>query len=146
MTHARISVSVDAAADPDRVFAVLTDWTRHDEWMVLTRAHVTAGDGRGAGSRLAAFTGVGPVGFLDIMEITGWDPPTTVAVRHTGRLVRGTGEFRVLPRGSGSTITWEEDLDLPFGSIGRLGWLLARPVGTALLRFSLRRLARLCGR
>ncbi|GAA3447195.1 SRPBCC family protein [Planomonospora venezuelensis] len=142
MTHTRISVSVEAEASPARVFAVLTDWPRHDEWMVLTRARVTAGDGRSAGSGLAAFTGVGPIGFLDTMEIVGWDPPTAVAVRHTGRLVRGTGVFRVLPRqGGGSTIVWEEELDLPFGPAGRTGWRLLRPVGEALLRLSLRRLA-----
>ncbi|GGT01613.1 polyketide cyclase [Planobispora rosea] len=142
MTHARISVSVEAEASPSRVFAVLTDWPRHDEWMVLTRARVTAGDGRSAGSRLAAFTGLGPVGFLDTMEITEWDPPTAVAVRHTGRLVRGTGVFRVLPRpGGGSVIGWEEDLDLPFGPVGRLGWPLLRPVNEAFFRLSLRRLA-----
>ncbi|MFC4062208.1 SRPBCC family protein [Planomonospora corallina] len=143
-TSARVSVAVDAPARPERVFAVLTDWPRHHEWMALTRAHVTAGDGRGAGSRLAAFTGIGPLGFLDTMEITLWDPPAAVAVRHTGRLVRGTGAFRVLPRaGGGSTIVWEEELDLPFGPAGRLGWALLRPATVALLRFSLRRLAAL---
>ncbi|MBG0816721.1 SRPBCC family protein [Planomonospora sp. ID82291] len=140
----RISVSCDAAAGPERVFAVLTDWPRHDEWMVLTRARVTAGDGRSAGSRLAAFTGVGPLGFLDTMEITLWDPPSAVEVRHTGRLVRGTGAFRVLRReGGGSTIVWEEELDLPFGAAGRLGWPLLRPLNEALFRLSLRRLAEL---
>ncbi|WP_344854701.1 SRPBCC family protein [Planomonospora alba] len=143
----RLSVAVDAPAPPERVFAVLTDWPRHHEWMVLTRARVTAGDGRGAGSGLAAFTGIGPLGFQDTMEITLWDPPATVAVRHTGRLVRGTGAFRVLPRaGAGSTIVWEEELDLPFGPAGRLGWALLRPAAAALLRLSLRRLAALSAR
>ncbi|MFJ2033602.1 SRPBCC family protein [Streptosporangium sp. NPDC087985] len=147
MTHSRIRVSVDAAAEPEQVFSVLTDWPRHDEWMVLTRARVTAGDGRSAGSRLAAFTGMGLLGFLDTMEIIEWDPPTTVAVRHTGRLVRGTGIFRVLPREEGgSTIVWEEELDLPFGPAGRLGWPLVRPANEALFRLSLRRLAELSGR
>nr|BFE79952.1 hypothetical protein GCM10020093_025530 [Planobispora longispora] len=40
MTHAHISVSVEAEASPAHVFSVLTDWPRHDEWMVLTRARV----------------------------------------------------------------------------------------------------------
>ncbi|MEV8635156.1 SRPBCC family protein [Streptosporangium sp. NPDC051023] len=142
MSHSRISVAVNAAASPERVFAVLTDWPRHDEWMILTSARVTEGDGRSAGSRLAAFSGVGPFGFLDTMEITRWDPPNTVAVRHTGRLVRGTGVFHVLPRaGGGSSILWKEELDLPFGPVGRLGWPLARPLSAVLLRRSLRRLA-----
>jgi uncharacterized protein YndB with AHSA1/START domain len=136
---------VDAEAGPERVFAVLTDWPRHREWMFLTRAEVTAGDGRGAGSRLAAFTGLGRLGFLDTMEIVSFDPPRQVGVRHTGRLVRGTGTFQVLPRAGGSTITWEERLDPPFGPAGRLALFLARPAAVAFFRLSLRRLARLAG-
>jgi uncharacterized protein YndB with AHSA1/START domain len=142
MTH--LAVTVDAEASPERVFNVLTDWGRHHEWMSLTSARVVAGDGHSAGSALAAFTGVGPIGFLDTMEITDWDPPHAVSVRHTGWPLRGTGLFRVLPRlGGGSTILWEEDLELPFGSAGRLGWNLAKPVGAAFLKRSLRRLAEL---
>ncbi|MEU3168132.1 SRPBCC family protein [Streptosporangium sp. NPDC006930] len=147
MTRSHISVSVDAHARPEQVFSVLTDWPRHHEWMVLTRARVTAGDGRGTGSRLEAFSGVGPAGFLDTMEITEWDPPRSVGVRHTGRLVRGTGVFRVLPReGGGSTIVWKEDLDVPFGAAGRLGWRVIKPLNAALFRLSLRRLAALSDR
>jgi uncharacterized protein YndB with AHSA1/START domain len=143
----RIRVEVAAGAGPGRVFAVLTDWPRHREWMALTRAEVTAGDGHGPGSRLAAFTGVGPVGFTDTMEITRWEPPHLVAVRHTGRVVRGTGEFRVLERdGGGSVVVWEEDLEPPFGALGRLAWPVVRPVGAAALRWSLRRLAALARR
>ena len=141
---AYVSVAVASAAEPERVFAVLTDWDRHGEWMFLTRARVVRGDGRGTGSALAAFTGVGPVGFLDTMEITRWEPPHTVEVRHTGRVVRGTGAFQVRPRPhGGSVIRWEEHLDLTFGVVGRLGWPVARPIGAAFLRLSLRRLARL---
>ncbi|GAA1296027.1 hypothetical protein Psi02_12090 [Planotetraspora silvatica] len=142
MTH--LAVTVDAEASPERVFNVLTDWDRHHEWMSLTSARVVAGDGHSAGSALAAFTGVGPVGFLDTMEITDWDPPHGVSVRHTGWPLRGTGLFRVLPRlGGGSTILWEEDLELPFGAAGRFGWNLAKPVGAVFLKRSLRRLAEL---
>ncbi|MEV5411268.1 SRPBCC family protein [Thermopolyspora sp. NPDC052614] len=141
---AEVAVTVDADAAPERVFAVLTDWDRHGEWMFLTRARVVRGDGHSAGSGLAAFTGVGPLGFLDTMEITRWDPPRIVEVRHTGRLVRGTGVFQVRPRPQGgSTIRWQEHLDLPFGPAGHLGWLAAGPISAVFLRWSLRRLARL---
>lgn len=139
-----VSVSVDADAPPERVFAVLTDWGRHGEWMFLTRARVVGGDGHSTGSRLAAFTGVGPLGFLDTMEITRWDPPRTVEVRHTGRVVRGIGAFHIHPRPQGgSTIEWREHLDLPFGPVGRLGWPIAKPISSYFLELSLRRLARL---
>ncbi|WP_250563632.1 SRPBCC family protein [Sphaerisporangium fuscum] len=145
MDVSRLTVTARSGASPERVFSVLTDWPRHHEWMFLTRARVTAGDGQGTGSRLEAFTGVGPVGFLDAMEITGWDPPHTVEVRHTRWPVRGRGVFHVLPRaGGGSTIVWQEDLEIPFGPAGRLAWRAAKPLGAAALRHSLRRLAELC--
>jgi uncharacterized protein YndB with AHSA1/START domain len=144
MSH--LSMAVDAQAGPERVFDVLTDWPRHHEWMLLTRVRVAGGDGHGEGSRLAAFTGVGPLGFLDTMEIIRWDAPHAVEVRHTGRLIRGTGRFTVLPRaGGGSRIVWEEDLEVPFGLAGRLAWRLARPLNAAFLRISLHRLAALSG-
>lgn len=142
-----LTETMEVAASPERVFAVLADWERQHEWMLLTRARVTHGDGRGAGSGITAFTGIGPVGFHDTMEITRWEPPHTVEVRHTGRVVRGTGAFRVRPGpGDGATVRWEEHLEPPFGPLGRLGLPVAGPVFTAFLRLSLRRLARLCER
>ncbi|RGA06175.1 SRPBCC family protein [Microbispora triticiradicis] len=139
-----LTVTVDAQASPERVFAVLTDWPRHHEWMLLTRAWVVEGDGHSRGSRLAATTGIGPLSFLDTMDVTGWRPPDEVEVRHTGRVVRGTGRFQVLPRpGGGSRILWEEHLHLPFGVAGRIGWRVAGPLSAVFLRLSLRRLAAL---
>lgn len=139
-----LSVAVDAQASPERVFALLTDWPRHHEWMVLTRAWVVGGDGRSRGSRLAATTGIGPLAFLDTMDVTGWRPPHEVEVRHTGRVLRGRGRFHVLPRpGGGSRIVWEEELVIPFGAAGRLAWRIVGPVSAVLLRLSLRRLAAL---
>ncbi len=124
-------------APPERVFGLLTDWPRHREWMVLTSARL-AGEGR-----VEAFTGVGPFSFLDTMTITRWEPPRLVRVRHTGRLVRGEGVFRVEPHQGGSRVIWAERLELPFGPLGRALWPLARPIAGALARHSLRRLARL---
>ncbi|WP_062436524.1 SRPBCC family protein [Herbidospora daliensis] len=139
----RLAVSAEAGVPAERLFAVMTDWPRHREWMLLTDARVTEGDGRGAGSRLSAFTGVGPVGFTDTMEITAFVPGSVVEVRHTGALVRGGGVFRVSPLPGGrSRVEWVEDLDLPLGVVGRAGWVVVRPVMAAALRWSLERLAR----
>jgi hypothetical protein len=104
-------------------------------------------EGEGVGGTMSAFTGLvlGPLrlGFVDTMEITGWDPPHECQVRHTGRLVRGDGTFIVHPRGPhASMLVWVEDLDLPLGLLGRLGWPLVRPVLRAAVLHSLRRFAR----
>ena len=138
---------VDVDAPPEQVWAALVDWDRQGEWMLLTDVRAGAQEGQGVGGELAARTGV-PVlgrrlGVLDTMLITSWQPPWRVDVRHTGRVVRGTGTFEVRPRtGGGSTFVWTEGLDLPLGVLGRLGWPLVRPAFAAGVRLSLRRFAR----
>lgn len=145
MTRRRLIVSADAAAEADRVWQVLTDWERHDEWMFATDAV----GGTGTGARVEAWTGIGPVGFRDVMIITGWHPPRAgrrgrCIVRHTGSVVRGVGRFEVLPLiDRRCRVIWTEDLDVPFGLLGEVGWICAGPVARAVLRHSLRRLTRL---
>ncbi|HEY8479639.1 MAG TPA: SRPBCC family protein [Spirillospora sp.] len=137
----RVAVHAEAVADApaERVFDVLTDWSRHHEWMPFTRAE----GGDKIGDELVGWTGVGPVGFRDTMVITEWRQGRRVAVRHTGRVVRGEAFFDVAPEGSGSRIVWAELLDLPLGPLGRAGWIAAGPVVKAFMGLCLRRLAAL---
>jgi carbon monoxide dehydrogenase subunit G len=136
---AELVVSTEVAAPVEPVWAALTDWDHHDRWMLLTRAR----GGHGVGAPIEAFTGVGRLGFLDTMTIIVWEPPHRAVVRHTGRLVRGSGSFEVMPSDErGSRIVWSEWVELPLGLLGRLGWPLVRPLIRAGVAFSLRRLAR----
>ena len=144
-------LQVDVAAAPEQVWAALVDWDRQGEWMLLTDVRAGAQGGQGVGGELAARTGLRlprgllggrRIGVLDTMLITRWDAPRRVDVRHTGRVVRGTGTFEVRPRaGGGSTFVWTEGLDLPLGVLGRLGWPLVEPAFAAGVRLSLRRFA-----
>ena len=111
--------------------------------MLGTRVRATVGGGHGVGGRIEATTGIGPLGLVDEMEVTGWDPPHGAYVKHLGRFVRGTAAFEVRPRPGGSTFVWTEDLDLPLGAAGRVGFRLVRPLIAYGLRLSLRRFARL---
>ena len=86
-----------------------------------------------------AYTQMAGVGVLDTMRIAEWRPPEYCLVEHTGRVVRGTGEFTVLPSGAESTLVWAEHLDLPLGLLGGLGWRLVRPAFAAGVRRSLHR-------
>ncbi|MGW4403465.1 SRPBCC family protein [Nonomuraea sp. NPDC004702] len=129
--------AVEVAARPEEVFALITDWPRHSEWMFMTSARQVGEH------RVEAYTGVRPVGFLDTMTIVAFEPPSYVLMEHTGRLVRGRGAIRVRPWRGGSRVIWAEELLLPLGAAGRALWPLGRPVVTALARHSLRRLARL---
>ncbi|WP_447005700.1 SRPBCC family protein [Saccharothrix isguenensis] len=110
----RLDLRVEVEAPAATTWAALTDWPRQSEWIFGTTVRVTSGDGASEGSELEAFTGFRPLGFTDTMRITAWEPPVRCAVAHTGRLVRGTGEFVVVPRGDArSELVWSEDIPLP---------------------------------
>ena len=132
---------VAVAAPVEVAWEALTDWQSQSGWMVLTNVTVDPG-GHRVGERLDAFTGVAGVGFHDRMEVTRWDPPRRVEVAHLGRVVRGAGVFEVRPAPGGAWLVWIEDLDLPLGVAGRLGFAVLRPAFQLMLRRSLRRLAR----
>ena len=140
---ATLVLTVDVDAPVEQTWAGATDWAGQGQWMLGTRVWPTAQGGQGVGGGIEAFTGVGPLGFLDRMEITLWEPPRRCHVLHLGRVVRGTGAFEVEPLpGDRSRFVWREDLDLPLGMLGRLGWPLVRPAFAFLVQLSLRRFAR----
>ncbi|TVT37551.1 SRPBCC family protein [Amycolatopsis rhizosphaerae] len=135
-------VSVEVAAPAGTTWLALTDWPRQHEWMLGTDVRVVSGDGRSVGSRIAAFTGVRGIGFTDTMEITTWEPPVRCAVRHLGRVVRGSGAFHVHAKGpQESVFVWSESLVLPLGPLGKLGWPAVKPAFRLGLHESLRRFA-----
>jgi carbon monoxide dehydrogenase subunit G len=136
---AELVLTQDVDAPAEQVWEALTDWAAHDRWMLLTRAE---GD-RAEGGEIRAFTGIGRLGFLDTMTITVWEPPRRAVVRHTGKVVRGSGAFEVEDLGAArSRVVWSEWVLLPLGAIGQLVWPVARIPLRVLLQVSLRRLAR----
>lgn len=132
---------VAIAAPPEVVFAAVSDWQGQSAWVAFTTVTVEPG-GHRVGERLTAVTRLAGLGFADPMEVTRWEPPRRVDVRHLGRVVRGTGTFMVGPAPGGAWFTWAEDLDLPLGPAGRAGFAATRPAFALMLRRSLRRLAR----
>jgi hypothetical protein len=139
---ATLALTVDVDAPAAATWAAATDWATQGTWMLGTTVTPTHQGGQGVGARIEAWTGVGRLGFLDPMEITLWQPPRACHVRHTGRVVRGTGAFEVEARGANrSRFRWREDLELPLGALGRVGWLLLKPLFAYGVRHSLRRFA-----
>jgi hypothetical protein len=133
MTLREVTVRVSIAAPVADAWAAVTDWSRQGEWMLGTRVGVVQGDGRSVGSRLFGFTGVWDVGFLDVLEIVEWEPPSRCRAVHLGKLLRGSAEFAVSARGAGAIVSWTERLEPPVGlAAPLLGWGMRR---------SLRRLA-----
>lgn len=141
---AHIALSVPINAPAQAVWDAITDWPAQGKWMLGTKVWVTHGNGRSEGSTLAAYTGIKPVGFLDTMTITRWEPPVRCDVVHTGRVVRGTGTMAVKDLGKDrSEFLWSEDLDLPLGIVGQLGFPLVKPFFVAGVKASLEKFARL---
>ena len=139
-TPLRIAAQVTVAAEPAATWRAAVDWPRQREWIWATRVS----GGHGPGAEVTGWTGIGPIGFTDPMVITEWDPPRRCVLKHTGRLVRGTGVFEVVPHGPGSQFRWTEHLQLPVPpAVGRLAGLVVTPVAEWALRSSLRRFARL---
>jgi carbon monoxide dehydrogenase subunit G len=139
-TALQVAAQVAVDATPEQVWRAVVDWPRQHEWIWATRVR----GGHGIGAEVTGWTGIGPVGFTDPMVITEWDPPRRCTVRHTGRIVRGTGVFEVAARGSQSEFRWAEHLQLPMPpAIGRPVGLMVRPLAQWGLRSSLRRFARL---
>ena len=133
---------VAVAAPPEAVFAAAADFPGQSAWVAFTTVTADGGPPR-VGQRLLAVTKVAGVGFSDPMEVTRLEPPRRIEVRHLGRVVRGSGTFLVEPAPGGAWLRWAEDLELPLGMAGRLGFLLVGPAFRLLLRRSLRRLARM---
>ena len=134
-----ITSRVLVPAEPADLWRLAMDWPRQGDWMLATRVR----GGQGVGATVVARTGIGPVGFTDTMVITQWYPPHRCVVRHTGRVVRGTGLFQVARHGPVSEFAWTERLVLPWPASGRLGRrLIARPARW-LMDVSLRRFTRL---
>jgi carbon monoxide dehydrogenase subunit G len=140
VTPLRVRAQVHVRAGQEQVWALVTDWSRQHEWIWATRVR----GGQGLGATVVGWTGVGPVGFTDTMIISEWEPPRRCVVRHTGRVVRGSGIFEVIPDGTECDFRWTEDLELPLPpELGRLAGLVIRPIAGWSLAASLRRFARL---
>ena len=146
-----VECEVDVGAPIEQVFDYLTDWPRQGEWMLGTRvenevlanqATQTSTVAPGLGDRIRAFTGIGPIGFWDTMTITRWQPPFRVDVVHTGSIVRGIGYMKLIPHSQNrTTFQWAEEIELPFGLLGRIAWPFVRPIFLAGIRHSLKRFA-----
>jgi carbon monoxide dehydrogenase subunit G len=139
-TPLRIAAEVTVDAGPELIWRTAVDWPRQHEWIWGTRVS----GGHGTGAKVIGRTGIGPIGFTDRMVITEWDPPRRCVLRHTGRVVRGTGTFEIAPRGSRSEFRWIEQIQLPVPPpVGVLAGRAIVPIAEWGLRSSLRRFARL---
>ncbi|GAA2110588.1 SRPBCC family protein [Microlunatus panaciterrae] len=141
----RLVASTVIAADPEVVWAALTDWSNQGDWIPLTTVEVLSDHQRGLGVRAAAFSGVSlgriPLGLLDRFVVTGWRQPDSLEVLHLGPVFTGEGEFRLTTEPGGTRITGTEVFRLPGGPLSEAAARLLLP----LLRWGLGRSLRTLG-
>jgi hypothetical protein len=122
----RITVSIELAASPTRVWEIVEPVERHVDWMADAVAiRFTNSQTRGVGTTFDCDTKVGPIKLTDRMEITEWVPEKSMGVKHVG-MVTGTGVFTIEPLGNGqyTKFTWSEELTFP--------WWLGGPIGEVI--------------
>jgi carbon monoxide dehydrogenase subunit G len=119
---------------PDEAWRILVDWERQADWMLdADRVEVVSGTRVGVGVRLAVKTRLfGVPAFTEPMEVTGWDPPRRLEIRH-GSLVSGTGVWVLAPVEGGTRFLWSEDVRLHVPLVGGLAAGLYRPLARALM-------------
>ena len=138
----RLQCEVDIAAPAAAVWDYVTDWPRQGEWIPATRVE-NVDEADRVGGRFRAWSGVGRVGFWDPMTITAWertpDGGGRCEVLHLGSVVKGEGEFAVVPRGErASRFIWAEMVVVPGGTVGAVVWRVVRPVVERLIDRGLR--------
>ena len=101
------------------------------------RVEVVSARREGVGVRLAVRTRILGLPFTEAMEVTGWDPPRRLVLRHGG-VVAGEGTWTLTPEAGGTRFDWIEDVRLRVPAIGELAARLYAPV----LRWLMRRAAR----
>jgi hypothetical protein len=142
-----LSIRVTCNAPIEKVWGEIADWSGQGKWMLSTRVWVTSEISEGVGTSIAAFTGpahriypkFSSLGLLDTMTVTTWEPPFRCDVIHTGKILKGSGTFRLEATTANScTFYWSETID-----IHRALFLLGAPFLWVGVRISLARFRRL---
>lgn len=138
---ARIRINKSIGAPPSLVWDCLADLATHPRWMKdAVGLEFLSEKTAGIGTRMIVPTRVGPFRTSDILEVVEWTDGESIGVRHTG-MVSGTGEFRILSDGSGTQLTWAEELRFPWWLGGVVTARLARPVLSRIWQGNLDRFA-----
>ena len=141
-----LAITVKLPVSIDTAWAAIQDWESQSNWMLLTKVWVTSQIREGIGTEIEAFTGLIPskkfFGIMDSMRVTQWNPPHSCEVLHTGKIIKGTGLFRLEEINEKETLFhWSEIVIAP-----RALFLLVLPGLYFGVRISLSRFARALAR
>jgi carbon monoxide dehydrogenase subunit G len=139
----RVERSIVLPTTPEAAWAILTDWERQAAWMLdADRVEVVSERREGVGVRLAVRTRIAGVpAFTEPMEVTAWDPPRRLEIRH-GAAVAGKGCWSLVPATGGTRFTWNEEIRLRVPLVGELVARIYAPVLGVLMGRAMRGLRR----
>lgn len=146
MSSQTLSISLTIPAPRQEVWEKIADWESQGDWMLQTKVWVTSENRVGVGTSIAAFTGplykfyprIKSPGLLDLMEVTHWEAPARCDVLHVGKILKGSGSFRLSAESNNVTrFDWSETIEAP-----RVIFALIAPFLYAGVRISLHRFAR----
>lgn len=98
-----ITITREVPLSAAEAWSRITDWPRHGDFVPMTTVRVNA-------KRIVARTGVGLLGFDDVMEITAWEPPRHCRLEKRGRLILGWAEITVEEVGETARVRWVEEI------------------------------------
>ena len=110
------------------VWAAISDIAAQPRWMLEMKAvRLTTPGPVGVGTHGEADVRILGIGVTDPVEISTWEPPTRLGIRHLGRFTGG-GEIVLSSGADGSTtiVTWDEKLVPPL--FPELGAIVQRPI------------------
>jgi hypothetical protein len=114
-------VSIDIEREPEAVYAVLSDLSRHSDFSAgLAQVQKTTEGPVRVGSRFRAQETV-PGRFVSVAEITALEPPRLIAWKaEVPRAMRTRWEFRLERAGAGTRLTQVSEWE----PVGLAGWLM----------------------
>ena len=137
-----INLTIEIAAPRSAVWAYASDIARQPEWMhEMKRVEMLTPPPVQPGSRGRATVRIFGISTTDDVVITQFDPPSTFAIRHEGKVI-GEGLLRFTKIDAEHTrIDWMEYLRPPL--FANIGGFVQRPILGAIFRSDLRHLKRI---
>lgn len=139
--HLALSIAIPRSQED--TWKAIVDWKGQSKWMLQTTVWVTSEITEGTGTTIAAITGpfhklyprMKWAGLLDLMEVTNWQPPVQCDVIHYGKIIKGSGTFRIEALDEhNSVFRWSEEIKAP-----KFLFLLAAPFILIGVKISLAR-------